>query len=69
MEQSVARWAHNPEVAGSSPACATNFDERPGEKVMICGSTTWMIISLIRSRVARPKESPYTITHTVEGWK
>ena len=25
IEQSVARWAHNPKVAGSSPAPATNL--------------------------------------------
>ena|GEM_PF-5114266 len=25
VEQSVARWAHNPEVAGSSPVPATSF--------------------------------------------
>ena len=25
MEQLVARWAHNPKVAGSSPAPATKF--------------------------------------------
>ena len=26
IEQSVARWAHNPKVAGSSPAPATTKD-------------------------------------------
>ena len=26
IEQSVARWAHNPKVAGSSPAPATTQD-------------------------------------------
>ena len=25
MEQLAARWAHNPKVAGSSPASATNY--------------------------------------------
>lgn len=28
MEQLVARWAHNPEAAGSSPAPATEKEER-----------------------------------------
>ncbi len=28
VEQLVARWAHNPEVAGSSPAPATEKEER-----------------------------------------
>jgi hypothetical protein len=26
MEQLVARWAHNPEVTGSSPVPATKFE-------------------------------------------
>ena len=30
MEQLVARWAHNPEVAGSSPAPATIFIKMKG---------------------------------------
>ena len=37
IEQLVARWAHNPKVAGSSPAPATNFQIKTTTKLLSGG--------------------------------
>ena len=48
MEQSVARWAHNPKVTGSSPVPATKG--KPGGKYkVICSQAFFFVMPYVSS--------------------
>ena len=47
----VARWAHNPKVAGSNPAPATNLHEISNFKIEISNSLIGGVAQLAEHRV------------------